>query len=657
MGSLVERQFPRATFEAIVSGTGRFGRFFAAARDLGLGGICVETDYPFSVGERLELALPLPHGLAKIAGNVGWIEEVFGRGLRVGVCFEPLTHQAFTAIKKYVAAALSVSGHQRGSLSWPLLFSHFDLGPLRLRNRLVMAPMFWGYANGDGTVSQPLIDLYGEIARGGASMIVVANAIVSPEGSMSAHALRLDEDRFIPGLARLARAIKEAGCVACLQLNHAGRFAKAELPLAPSPVPLKNVASEMGFLGEDADGLGTSTRVNLIGSYVQHMVRCRRQMSPEEIEATVASFAAAARRAAEAGFQAVELHGATGYLLAQFLSGRTNHRQDGYGGSLEGRMRFPLEVVAAVRAAVGDELPVGYRFLADEFLPGGFGLEEARAFAARLERAGMAYLSVTGATYESMFLPHVVKFLRRPASLLPLAAEIKKAVGLPVIAAGRLGTPKLAEEALEANQADLIGLARGLFCDPEWPRKALEGRDKDIRQCRGCNQCLHSVIRDKPVICARWHARKRVSVALAVKGTRRWTDVLIAIDGSDASLSAVEYARRLLGGAGDEGRRLTLFHVKPAGARRGGQATVEELITQAKEILAGSGIPPECIAVKIVPETSGVAEGIIGELREGSYGLVVMGRRGLSQSRRLLFGSVSRTVLQQARDCAVCILD
>jgi 2,4-dienoyl-CoA reductase-like NADH-dependent reductase (Old Yellow Enzyme family)/nucleotide-binding universal stress UspA family protein/Tfp pilus assembly protein PilZ len=657
MASLVERQFPRVPYEASVSGKSDFGRFYATARDISLGGMCLETDYPFGLGERVKLALWLPgsrSGLA-VSGAIGWIEQ-YGFLKLVGIQFDPLDLRALRRIKTFVAASLEPSQCPPGAATWPLLFSHFDLGPLRLKNRIIMAPMFWGYGHPDGTVSEPLTDLYREIASGGASMIVVANAIVDPDGSTSGRALRIDHDRFIPGLAALARAIKEAGCVPCLQLNHAGRFAKAPAPLCPSPVPLKNVASEMTFLGRDPGALGTATRMSLIGNFFHHLVKCRQEMSPAQISAVIGQFAEASLRAKLAGFEAVELHGATGYLLVQFLSPRTNKRHDEYGGSLERRMRLPLEVMERVKEAVGPGFPVGYRFLAEEWLPGGFDLDQARVFAQRLESHGAAYLSVTAATYESMFLPHVLKRLQRCGSMIPLAEEVKRAVSVPVVAAGRINSPELAERVLEAGRADLIGLARGLFADPNWPRKALEGRQKQIRQCRACNRCLVSVIREEPALCARWGAKRRTSIRMAVKGKRSWADVLVAIDGSDASLAAVEYTRRLLGGGNGNGKRITLFHVRPAANPNKADRFVEKLIAEAKVMLTSSGIGEGSVRVKIVPERAGIAEEIIRELEEEGYGLVMIGRRGVSNSRRVLFGSVSNKVLHRVKDCAVCVL-
>jgi 2,4-dienoyl-CoA reductase (NADPH2) len=205
----------------------------------------------------------------------------------------------------------------------------------------------------------------------------------------------------------------------------------------------------------------------------------------------------------------VELHGGTGYLLSQFVSPRTNQRTDAYGGSLENRMRFPLEVVGRVKDTVGDT-PVGYRFLADEWLPDGLGLEESRVFAKALEEAGVSYLSVMGGTYESFFLPEVAARSAKPGYMAGLAAAIRKEVSVPVITAGRISTPALAESILEEGQADLIGLARMLWVDPDWVRKAREGRDASIVKCSPkCNACMELVMQGKPAFCPKWKKEKR----------------------------------------------------------------------------------------------------------------------------------------------------
>jgi NADPH2 dehydrogenase len=361
---------------------------------------------------------------------------------------------------------------------YPHIFSPLTVGALKLPNRLTMAPLYLGYAGEGGTVSRLILDHYRLMAASGVALVVVENATIDfAAGSGAARALRVDADEFIEGLARLAAAIKKEGALASLQINHAGRFARAAEPLAPS-------------------ALATFGRMS-------------RAMSLGEIEETMARFAAAARRVQMAGFDMVELHGGTGYLLAQFVSPLTNRRLDGYGGPLENRQKFPLEVVAAVKETVGP-FPVGYRFLADEWLPDGLKLAESRPFGRELARAGVAYLSVMGGTYESFFLPEIVEKSKKAGYMVDLAAAIKQEVDVPVITAGRINTGEVAEHVIASGQADLIGLARVLWADPEWPRKVRQGNDDDIVPCDAeCDTCTQLVMRGHPAFCVRWPKEKR----------------------------------------------------------------------------------------------------------------------------------------------------
>ncbi|MFH1981738.1 MAG: NADH:flavin oxidoreductase [Pseudomonadota bacterium] len=359
------------------------------------------------------------------------------------------------------------------------LFSELRVGGLTLKNRLIMAPTYLGYAGDGGTVSPMLLDHYRLMAKSGVAMVVVENCTVDFEGgSGSRRTIRADTEDNLPGLKKLARAIKDEGALACLQLNHAGRFAHAAAePVAPSAV----AAFE----------------------------RTPRALAEEEIALIVEKFAGAARRAKQAGFDMIELHGGTGYLLAQFLSPHTNQRNDRYGGSLENRQRFALEVAATVKAALG-ALPVGYRFLADEWLPGGLETAESAVVAKALAEAGIAYLSVMGGTYESFFLPHIVEKSKAPGYMLDLAEGIKKAVSIPVVAAGRISDGAVAEQALAGGQADLIGLARVLWADPEWPRKVRAGREADIIHCNpDCGDaCVQMVMKGRPAFCVQWPPEK-----------------------------------------------------------------------------------------------------------------------------------------------------
>jgi len=359
------------------------------------------------------------------------------------------------------------------------LFSEIVVNGLTLKNRLTMAPLYLGYAGEGGTVSDMLLEHYRLMAGSGVAMVVVENATVDhPAGSGSNRTLRADTDDNLDGLKQLASTIKQAGALAGLQINHAGRFAHAtQEPSAPSAV-------------------------NTFG-------RMPTALETAEIDYTIDKYASAALRAKNAGFDMVELHGGTGYLLAQFLSPRTNKRSDTYGGTLENRQRFAMEVLARVKAAVGN-FPVGYRFLADEWLPDGLQLKESVQFAVSLAQAGIAYISVMGGTYESFSLPEIVEKSKQEGYMLNLAAQVRAKVNVPVIAAGRLATGSLADQAISEGKTDLIGLARVLWADPQWPKKVYEGRDAEIIHCSpDCGEaCMQMVTKGRPAFCVAWPAEK-----------------------------------------------------------------------------------------------------------------------------------------------------
>ncbi len=361
------------------------------------------------------------------------------------------------------------------------LFSEITIKDLTLKNRLTMAPLYLGYAGEGGVVSDMLLEHYRLMAGSGVAMVVVENATVDhPVGSGSNRTLRADTDDNLGGLRKLAATIKQEGALACLQINHAGRFAHAtQHPVAPSAV-------------------------NTFG-------RIPGALENKEIDLIINKYAEAAARAKTAGFDMVELHGGTGYLLAQFLSPRTNQRTDEYGGSLANRQRFALEVLRRVRGAVG-AFPVGYRFLAEEWLPDGLQLEESRPFAGSLDKAGIDYISVMGGTYESFLLPGIVEKSRREGYMLDLASEIRAEVGVPVIAAGRFATGAFADRAISHGKTDLIGLARVLWADPQWPKKVHYGREGDIVHCNpDCLEggaCMQMVMKGRPAFCVEWPAEK-----------------------------------------------------------------------------------------------------------------------------------------------------
>jgi 2,4-dienoyl-CoA reductase-like NADH-dependent reductase (Old Yellow Enzyme family) len=256
------------------------------------------------------------------------------------------------------------------------LFSPFTIGNLRLKNRILMAPMGNNFSHPDGTVSDRAIAYYAARALGGAGLIITETSPVSLPGRHRTRGICAYDDSFLPGLQRLTDAVHGQGGAMALQLHHAGRLADPGITgvpaQAPSPIP------------------------RTAGGPIP------KEMSPDEIEATIADFAAAAFRAKRAGFDAVEVHGAHGYLIHQFLSPRLNHRKDSYGGSAENRGRLALEVLRRVRKEVGRAFPVIFRLSAQEYVEGGYPLEEAVDWAIEAERAGASALHISGGTTESL---------------------------------------------------------------------------------------------------------------------------------------------------------------------------------------------------------------------------------------------------------------
>jgi 2,4-dienoyl-CoA reductase-like NADH-dependent reductase (Old Yellow Enzyme family) len=367
-----------------------------------------------------------------------------------------------------------------------MLSSSFQIKGLSFSNRITMAPLYLGYAGADGAVSDLMLDHYREMAGSGVALIVIEHTAAHASGLGSPFMLRADDDRYIPGLSRLAEAIKAQGTLAFLQINHTGRYAFGPDRLAPSPFPTGEVIAK--------------------------------EMSVAQIQEIAQGYAAAALRAKQAGFDGVELHGGMGYLLVQFLSPRTNHRKDAYGGTLENRMRFPLDVVEGVVSAVGDSFPVGYRFLAEEEHLDGLHPDETTVYAKELVRRGLAYLSVVAGTYDSYALPEYAEKRKQDGYMTHWAALIKREVpSMPVITAGRIQTPEFAEQILHKGQADLIALARVLLADPLWPKKALGVIAEPIVTCEpNCSLCQRRTARGKPAYCSQWNREKKEAFAFKV---------------------------------------------------------------------------------------------------------------------------------------------
>jgi len=342
------------------------------------------------------------------------------------------------------------------------LFEPARIGKMELKNRIVMAPMHMGLASASGEVTQRMTEYYVERAKGGVGLIILENTCVDwPRGKVSPNPLRIDDDRFVQGLNDIAEAVHPYGVKLATQLQHTGRqtnskYLEGAQMVAPSAIPSSQAGGEIP-----------------------------RELTIAEIEDIEKKFVDGAYRTMLAGFDAVELHAAHGYLFTQFLSPISNRRTDLYGGSLENRARFSKEVVEKIKDKVGD-LPLIYRFSAEERVPGGLALDESKIAVKWLEKAGVDAFHVSAGVYDSRYwsqpeydIPHGV--------FLPLAEEIKKVVDATVIAVGRLD-PELAEKAIEEGKADLVAFARPLLADPYLANKLREGRLGDIRPCIYCNQ-------------------------------------------------------------------------------------------------------------------------------------------------------------------------
>ena len=362
------------------------------------------------------------------------------------------------------------------------LFSPLSIRTMRLPNRIAMVAMATNFASETGGVTPWLLNYYEARARGGTGLIVVENCTIDyPRGKSGATQLRLDDDGFIPGLSRLVDRIHRHGGCAALQINHCGlstsRAKTGEAPVAPSAV-----------------------------TYVRGQ-EVPRELTAEEIPELVERFGRAAARARKAGFDAVEIHGGHAYLIAQFLSPFTNRRSDAYGGSPERRLRFALEVLRRVREAVGPDFPLIFRISAVEFLEGGRELEETLDLVPILEAAGVDCWDVSAGTLAGHH-PSGTRSIEpigyAQAWRTYMARAVREAARVPVMAVGVIREPDVAEGVLARGDGDLVGLGRALIADPDWVRKAREGREAEIRRCTSCNQgCLRRrMYLDLPITCA-----------------------------------------------------------------------------------------------------------------------------------------------------------
>jgi 2,4-dienoyl-CoA reductase (NADPH2) len=352
------------------------------------------------------------------------------------------------------------------------LFQPIQIASLAIKNRIFMPAMHMNMCR-NYMVSDELVAFYHKRSEGGAGLISVGYATVDTL-SGSPFNIGAHDDTFLPGLTRLAESIKTGGARAAIQLNHAGRYNHSSFSGGQQPIAPSSVASKL-------------TR------------ETPREMAAEDIAAVQQSFAEAAQRAQKAGFDMVEILAGTGYLISEFLSPLTNKRQDQYGGSLENRMRFGLEVIRSVRSQIGD-FPLLVRINGNDFMQGGCGLAEMEIFGQALVQAGVDALCVNVGWHEAQ-IPQIVTKVPRGVFAY-MARQIKQNVDVPVIASHRINDPHTARRLIGEGFCDMVAMGRALIADPLLPAKAQNGQERAILHCVACGQgCFDNLVRLKAVEC------------------------------------------------------------------------------------------------------------------------------------------------------------
>jgi NADPH2 dehydrogenase len=338
------------------------------------------------------------------------------------------------------------------------LLTPIEFSGLKLRNRIVMPPMWSGQATPEGCITARIVDYHRVRAAAGCALVIVEHAYVHPRGRHTPTQIGVHSDAMIEGLRRLALAVRAEGAVVALQLSHAGSRGPAldggARRCAPSPV---RHPYEPG--GEVPD-----------------------ELSPEEIRDVAVAFGRAASRAREAGFDAVEIHAAHGFLLSEFLSPLTNHRLDGFGGGVGNRARIHLEVLGEVRRQVGASFPVFVRLGAHDETPGGLELEDACWTAIRLTQQSADVIDVSGGLQGSRGVG------KGPGYFAEYATAIRAKVNVPVILTGGITRPEQADALIRDGVADLIGIGRAMLEDQDWARKAIAVLSQQPENCRSTNE-------------------------------------------------------------------------------------------------------------------------------------------------------------------------
>ena len=378
-------------------------------------------------------------------------------------------------------------------MPYQTLLSPGQIGPLKLRNRMVVTAMGVNFAEEGGFWGDRILAYHEEQARGGAGLIISgACGVMYPVGQVQEWQVAISDDKYIPGLKRVVDAVHSHGARFAVQL-HQGGLNAVDDTVAGRPQWCPSIPEQA--YGDFADGMLISELEVLASTGMP----THRVMDKEDIRVLVQAFAAGARRAREAGCDAVEVHGGHGYVPSSFLSPKTNRRTDEYGGSLENRARLLLEILRAVRAEVGPDYPLIVKIDSREVgKDGGISLEDAKVTAQWLEEAGADAITVSayhefskGKLHSASNIPH------EPNTNLPAAAAIKEVMTLPVIASGRV-EPEQADAEISQGRFDFLAMGRKLLADPHLPRKIAEGRVTEIRPCVYCYTCVSAIyVREK----------------------------------------------------------------------------------------------------------------------------------------------------------------
>jgi len=361
------------------------------------------------------------------------------------------------------------------------LFEPIWIGMLELKSRIIMGAMVTNFATQDGFVTDQLIDYHVNISKGGCALNVTENAYVTLDGKRIMNGLGAYDDKLIPGLKRLAEAVHAVDGKISLQIFHGGRECSSNItglqPIAPT-----DLVSRYSGIAKQTD--------------------IPRQLSTEEIGEMVGKFGDAGRRAREAGFDSIEIHGAHGYLVSQFLSPYSNKRTDRYGGDVNSRATFLTEIIGEIKRKAGDDFPVLVKLNMNDYVQGGITPDDAEVTIRLSVKAGADAIITSVGLHESRPYMIIPTMAIQDFVNVPYAQRAKRVANVPVGVIGRIIDPLRAAEVIEEGKADLVVLARALLSDPEWPNKAREGQFGDIRQCIGCNQgCIDMIHKMKPFSC------------------------------------------------------------------------------------------------------------------------------------------------------------